>query len=354
MKLFSAYRRVWQWLIPIALLFLSFLVVLLGQRFQTSGQLNLAIAKQTEVSQIEEPIQPIPKAIALDLNKVNLGKQLFADVRLSKDNRVSCLSCHNFSMGGADRRTHSIGVNGAVGKVNSPTVLNAGFNFRLNWDGEFENFTQHLEALLIDPQVMGVEWDTSLQKLRQDPEYIRAFSKIYPDRLTRSNVVDAIVVYENSLYTPDSRFDRFLRGDKVALTKAEQKGYKLFKDYGCVSCHQGINVGGNMFQRFGVMGDYFADREACTECNRGKINQADLGRFNVTKDEADRYVFRVPSLRNVALTAPYFHDGSAPTLEKAIAIMTRYQLGRPLENEQIDLIVQFLNTLTAEDRGKPL
>jgi cytochrome c peroxidase len=143
--------------------------------------------------------------------------------------------------------------------------------------------------------------------------------------------------------TPNSRFDRFLQGDKQALTKSEQEGYKLFKNYGCISCHQGINVGGNMFQRFGVMGNYFADW--------GNITQADLGRFNVTKEPTDRYVFRVPSLRNVELTPPYFHDGSAETIEKAIAIMTKYQLGRPLSKEKIDLIAQFLRTLTGEYRG---
>jgi cytochrome c peroxidase len=346
MKLFSAYRRVWQWLLPIALLFISFLLVFLWQRLEIPKQSTLPIAEQTEVSQIEEPIQPIPLKIALDTNKVKLGKQLFGEVRLSKDNRVSCLNCHNLSLGGADRRTHSIGVNGAVVQVNSPTVFNARFNFRLNWDGEYEDFTEHLKALLANPQVMGVEWDTSLQKLRQDPEYRRSFDKIYADGLTKSNVVDAIVAYEESLYTPNSRFDRFLRGDKTALTDTEKEGYKLFKDYGCVSCHQGINVGGNMFQRFGVMWDYFADR--------GSTNKADLGRFNVTNNEKDRYVFRVPSLRNVELTPPYFHDGSAESLEKAIAIMTKYQLGRPLLKEQINLISQFLRTLTVEYREEAL
>jgi cytochrome c peroxidase len=340
MKIFSAYRRVWQWLLPIALLFISFLLIFLWQRGEIPQQSKQPLPQQIEVSQIEEPIQPIPLSLTFNPNKVNLGKQLFKEVRLSQDNQVSCLNCHKFNLGGADFRTHSIGVHGEVGQVNSPTVFNARFNFRFNWDGEFENFTEHLEALLVNPETMGLEWDTSLQKLSQDPEYVQAFEGIYRDGLTQNNVVDAIVAYEESLYTPNSRFDQWLRGDKNALTTTEQEGYKLFKDYGCVSCHQGINVGGNMFQRFGVMGDYFADR--------GNIKQADLGRFNVTKNEEDRYVFRVPSLRNVELTAPYFHDGSAESLEQAIAIMTKYQLGRPLEAKQIDLIAQFLRTLTVE------
>jgi cytochrome c peroxidase len=149
-----------------------------------------------------------------------------------------------------------------------------------------------------------------------------------------------------SLTTPNARFDRFLLGDKQALTAAEIEGYRLFKANGCISCHQGVNVGGNMFQPFGIMSDYFADR--------GQMTPADLGRFNVTKNEADRHLFRVPSLRNVALTAPYFHDGSAKTLEEAISTMTKYQLGRTLPTEQIASISKFLRTLTGEYRGKPL
>jgi cytochrome c peroxidase len=164
--------------------------------------------------------------------------------------------------------------------------------------------------------------------------------------LTAANIKDALVAYELSLNTPNARFDRFLRGDKQALTPSEQKGYQLFKTSGCISCHQGMNLGGNMFQPFGVIGNYITDR--------GQITKADLGRFNTTKNEVDRYVFRVPSLRNVALTPPYFHDGSAQTLPQAIAKMTKYQLGRSLPTEQIELIVQFLGTLTGEYRGKSL
>jgi cytochrome c peroxidase len=172
------------------------------------------------------------------------------------------------------------------------------------------------------------------------------FDRIYPDGVTATNIKDAIVAYELSLNTPNGRFDRFLQGDKKSLTRSEQEGYRLFKTYGCISCHQGVNLGGNMFQPFGVIGNYLADR--------GQIAKADLGRFNVTENPADRYLFRVPSLRNVAITPPYFHDGSVKTLKQAIAKMTKYQLGRPLPTEQIELIAQFLKTLTGEYRGKPL
>ncbi len=294
---------------------------------------------------MEEPIQPIPLYIGLDQNKVALGKQLFQDVSLSKDNRLSCLSCHSFSTGGTDGTMHEVGGK-EFGAINTLTVFNSGFNFRLNWNGKFENLEDQLDALLQNPKVMGSNWEEVVNKLRQSPEYTQAFSRLYLDGLTQTNIKDAIATYEQSLYTPNSRFDQFLRGNKQALTAAEQEGYRIFKAYGCVSCHQGVNVGGNMFARFGVIGDYFADR--------GKITKVDLGRFNVTKNEADRYVFRVASLRNVALTPPYFHDGSAKTLKQAITVMAKYQLGRPLSKEQINLVAQFLGTLTGEYQGKPL
>ncbi len=281
----------------------------------------------------------------MEQNKVALGKQLFEDVSLSKDNRLSCLSCHSFSTGGTDRTLHEVGGK-EFGAINTLTVFNSGFNFRLNWNGKFENLAAQVDGALQNPQEMGNKWEEVVNKLRQSPKYVQAFAQIYPDGLTQTNIKDAITTYEQSLYTPNSRFDQFLRGNKQALTAAEQEGYRIFKAYGCVSCHQGVNVGGNMFARFGVTGDYIT--------NRGKIAKVDQGRFNVTKNEADRYVFRVASLRNVALTPPYFHDGSAQTLEQAIAVMAKYQLGRPLSKEQINLVAQLLSTLSGEYQGKPL
>jgi cytochrome c peroxidase len=249
-------------------------------------------------------------------------------------------------LGGADRLAHSIGIDGATTRVNTPTVFNARFNFRFNWDGKFTNLSDHLDALMNNPRTMGIQWSETIGSLRQVPAYVRAFDRIYPDGLTATNIKDALIAYELSLNTPNARFDRFLLGDKQALTKSEKEGYRLFKNYGCVSCHQGVNVGGNMFQPFGVIGNYLTDR--------GRIQPADLGRFNVTKNEADLYLFRVPSLRNIAVTAPYFHDGSAQTLTDAIEQMTKYQLGRSLAKKQIELIAEFLGTLTGEYRGKPL
>jgi cytochrome c peroxidase len=346
MKLLSTNRKLQRWFTLIALVILAFLVATFWQRFQTSQVLKQFAPEQVEVNPVKEPIQPIPFQIAMDRNKVLLGEKLFQDVRLSRDKQISCASCHNLRMGGADRRTYSIGVREQLGEINTPTVLNVRFNFRLNWNGKHENLSDHLDALLVNPKVMDMQWDVLIPELQMVPDYVQEFTKIYADGITQNNIKDAIATYQQSLYTPNARFDKFLRGNKQALTASEQEGYRMFKAYGCVSCHQGVNVGGNMFARFGELGDYFADR--------GNVTQADLGRFNVTHDPLDRFVFRVPSLRNVALTPPYFHDGSAPSLEEAIAIMAKYQLGRVLPPAETSEIAQFLRTLTGEYQGKTL
>jgi cytochrome c peroxidase len=193
---------------------------------------------------------------------------------------------------------------------------------------------------------MGSSWDQIVGKLRAEPNYVRTFADIYPDGIQAQNVRSSIAEFERSLTTPNSRFDKFLRGDKSALSADQKEGYLKFKALGCTSCHQGVNVGGNMFETFGTMADYFADR--------GGVTKADYGRYNFTGNEDDRYVFKVPSLRNVALTAPYMSDGSAKTLPDAVKIMGWYQLGLRLAPEDVDQIVKFLNTLTGEYQGKRL
>lgn len=287
-----------------------------------------------------EPIEPIPLHIALDERKILLGGQLFHDPRLSRDDRVACISCHDLARGGVDHLPHSVGIDGAVGEINAPTVFNSGFNFKQFWNGRAETLEEQIDGPLQGPREMGSTWEDVIHKLAQSTEYTRAFADLYPDGITRESVKNALATFERSLYTPNGRFDQYLRGNTDALSAEEQEGYRLFKSYGCVSCHQGVGVGGNMFQVFGVMGDYFGDR--------GDPTSADLGRFAVTGDELDRNVFKVPSLRNVALTAPYFHDGSAERLEDAVAIMGTYQLGRTLPPEHIELLVKFLDTLTGE------
>jgi len=346
MRYFSINRRSLKRLYIAWGLLLTIVIAILGRQFLSSNPSQVLIPESMPVSQVNEPIQPIPLHIDLDEKKVTLGEKLFRDVRLSSDKKVACISCHGFDTGGVDRMTRSRGVKGQLNLVNTPTVFNSGFNFKLDWDGKHENLFMNVDGPLLSPIIMGGKWEEIIPMLRSSPDYVKAFAKAYPDGITKDNVRDAIATFEESLYTPNSRFDQFLRGKSNALTQEEKEGYNLFKEYGCVSCHQGINVGGNMFQKFGVMGDYFADR--------GNVTKADLGRFNVTGQEKDRYVFRVPSLRNVEITSPYFHDGTAETLEQSVNVMVKYQLGRSLKSEQINLIIQFLKTLTGEYQGKPL
>lgn len=297
-------------------------------------------------AQGNEPIKPIPLEIKVDARKVELGEKLFLDRRVSKDNSIACVQCHRYEWGGADRSPVSVGVGGKRGPINAPTIFNLAFNFRLSWDGRDASLESQVRGPVHNPVVMGTTWDELVEKLKADPAYMQAFRDIYGESPNGKNISDAVATFERSLITPNARFDRYLRGDKAALTAEELRGYQLFKNYGCIACHQGTNVGGNMFQVFGVMGDYFK--------KRGNITPADLGRFNQTKVETDRHVFRVPSLRNVAVTPPYFHDGSAATLEDAVDVMFQYQLGRPAPKADKELIVKFLRTLTGEFRGKPL
>lgn len=292
----------------------------------------------------DEPIQPIPLWIDLNHEKVKLGEKLFTEPRLSHRNNMSCISCHDLKTGGLDRQIHARQVEDTEVQLNTLTVFNSGFNYKITWYGQYDSLEAQLDEAMTNPTGMASNWEEAIAKLNQSPEYVKSFRELYPDGLTTNNLKDAIATFERSLYTPNSRFDRFLRGDSSALTDEEKEGYRIFKSYGCVSCHQGINVGGNLFQKFGIMGDYFADR--------GQVTQSDLGRFNVTEKEEDRYVFRVPSLRNIGLRYPYFHDGSAPTLEAAIGVMAKYQLGRELSPEQIKLIIDFLETLTGEYQNK--
>ncbi len=291
-------------------------------------------------------IEPIPLTRKLDNRKVELGKKLFNEPKLSKDNTISCASCHGLDTGGTDQLQFSRGVNNALGVVNTPTVFNSEFNFRMHWNGVVTTLEEQIDKPVYSERVMASSWPEVVSKLQKSPEYTSLFAKIYDDRINSDNIKDSIATYERSLYTPNSRFDKFLRGEPNALTSEEQEGYSRFKAYGCVSCHQGINIGGNLFQTFGLFGNYFEDR--------GEITKADLGRFNVTGNEEDRYKFRVSSLRNIEKTPPYFHDGTAETLEEAVELMGKYQLGRQLSEEDIQLIVKFLKTLTGEYQGRPL
>jgi cytochrome c peroxidase len=221
-----------------------------------------------------------------------------------------------------------------------------GFNASLNWDGIAQTLEAQAEIVLLSPRLMNTTRPELLAKLRADADYVARFNNAYPEGLTRANVLAVLATFERSLLTPNARFDRYLRGERHALTEAEQQGYGLFKSYGCVACHQGMNIGGNMYQKFGVF----------AAASGAEIPGApvDLGRYALTKAPRDREVFRVPSLRNVAATGPYFHDGRAQTLEDAVRTMVRVQLGRTLTSEEIRLIIQFLHTLTGEYQGRPV
>lgn len=293
-----------------------------------------------------QPIAPVSRQVPLDAAKVRLGEKLFHDVRLSRGDVIACASCHRLAKGGDDNLARSPGIHGKPLDFNTPTVFNAALSFRLNWRGNFRTLEEQIEAVLHDPDLMNTSWEELLPKLRADEAYREAFGAIYGSGPEPAHVLDAIAAFERSLITPDSPFDRYLRGERDALEPQEERGYELFKLYGCTACHQGVNVGGNLFQKFGIFYDPFAGAAV--------VSDADLGRFTITGKDADRHVFRVPSLRNVALTAPYFHDGGVVSLEEAVESMARSQLGRSLTTQEIGLIVAFLRTLTGEYRGRPL
>jgi cytochrome c peroxidase len=249
--------------------------------------------------------------------------------------------------GGTDQAPTSTGIGGAVGPINSPTTYNSGLFLRQFWDGRAADLEEQAAGPVHNPIEMGSNWDEVIPKLEEDPAYVEAFAALYPDQgLTGDSIVDAIAVFERSLITPNSRFDRFLKGDGEAITEQELRGYELFKDIGCANCHVGAAMGGQSFERMGLKDDYFADR--------GDITDVDAGQFNFTGKEEDRFKFKVPTLRNIAVTFPYFHDGQTDNLKDAVAIMSKYQEGRQLSDEEADLIVAFLQTLTGEYEGKPL
>lgn len=253
-----------------------------------SSDFSTPTTLQEQTNTTPGPITPLPLSQSFDQRKVELGELLFNDPRLSGDGSISCAHCHNLAGGGVDRLTHSRGIDGKEGGINAPTVFNSGFNFRQFWNGRAETLEDQIDGPLQHPAEMGSTWPQAVAALSEDLHYRSEFTAIYIDGIQPRNVKDAIATFERSLITPNSRFDRFLRGDKSALNDEEQAGYRLFKQLGCISCHQGMNIGGNMYQKLGIMEDYFAVR--------GNLTEADLGRFNVTKQEKDRHFFKVPSL----------------------------------------------------------
>lgn len=287
-----------------------------------------------------EPILPLPDEAEVNMDKVLLGRSLYFDTALSGDGTVACATCHMLEHGGAEPRKTSTGIGGQVGPINSPTVLNSSYNFVQFWDGRAKDLQEQAAGPVENPIEMGAKWENVVERLKKNEEYMAAFAKLYEDGVTKDNATDAIAEYEKSLITP-SRFDAFLKGDAAAITDAEKKGYATFKEVGCTACHTGIIAGGTMFQKMGLVNDYFKDRGTA-------ITEADLGRFNVTKKPEDKHFFKVPTLRNVELTSPYLHDGSRATLEETVKVMGKYQLGRDLTGAQVNSIVTFLKSLTGK------
>ena len=300
-----------------------------------------SMASQAVETVYDEPIKPIDAVTDADPKKVSLGRKLFLDPILSSDNTISCASCHDLKTGGADRgKSVSIGINNRAGAVNSPTVYNSTLQFRQFWDGRAETLEDQADGPITNPVEMGSRWPDLLSRLYAHPEYPGLFADLYSDGITRNNVKNAIATFESTLLTVNAPFDRYLRGDDNAISEEAKRGYQLFKKYGCISCHQGKNVGGNMFQVFGVINNYFRVR--------GNISKADYGRFNVTGNESDKFSFKVPSLRMAKHTPPYLHDGSQPTLLDVVNIMFRHQLGREAPDEDKRAIVSFIESLAGE------
>ncbi|MCB4769729.1 c-type cytochrome [Ancylobacter sp. Lp-2] len=304
-----------------------------------------AVSGTTAVPANRQPFTSLQVPGNLDPKKVALGERLFADPILSSQQRLSCASCHDLAHGGANPMKRTVGYEGRTHRFNAPTIFNVGNNYRLGWRGGFTSLEEQNENVLLDPNLMAATWPMVLSRLEASPTYALMFAGAFGRPPDRAAVLDALATYQRSLVTPNSAFDRYLAGDRSALGDDALRGYQLFRDYGCAACHQGSNLGGNMFQKFGI---YAPPPRADPD------NDGDLGRFTLTGKEEDKGVFRVPSLRNVAVTAPYFHDGRAPTLPDAIAIMGASQLGRRLSPADIHSLVAFLETLTGEYNGRTL
>lgn len=295
-----------------------------------------------------EPVRPIDKYIEVDPAKVALGFALFHDPRLSVDNTVSCATCHALETAGVDNHQYSHGVNDLLGGVNAPTVYNAVYNFVQFWDGRAATLAAQAAGPPLNPvEMASPSFDDIIAKLQADKDFSKAFKAVYPDGLTEANITDAIEEFERTLITPNSRFDKWLLGDDSALTADELEGYELFKQYDCATCHVGQNLGGQSYELMGLRKHYFADRGL-------ELTVEDNGRFKETQAERDRHRFKVPGLRNVEHTWPYYHDGTRETLEEAVRDMGIYQSGVELTSDEVDKITAFLKTLTGEYQGKLL
>lgn len=310
-------------------------------------QREMFLPKNTQGTDATRLVQPIPDKLATDPTKVALGHKIFFDGRLSGDGSVSCHSCHQLDKGGVDRLETSTGIHQQKGPINAPTVYNAAFNFVQFWDGRAADLAAQAGGPPLNPLEMGSNsWDEIVAKFEQDEGFKQEFLKAYP-KISQETLTHAIAEYEKTLITPNSDFDRYLKGDKNALTAQQVKGYELFKQHKCDTCHTGVAMGGQSYEVMGIYGDYFKDRGTAE-------TDADQGRFGQTKDPYDMHRFKTPTLRNVALTAPYMHDASAKDLKQAVELMLKYQTGTKASPQEIDDMVSFLESLTGEVNGQKL
>lgn len=294
-------------------------------------------------------VSPVPDHQYDEVNEeiADLGRRMFNDTRLSLDGSISCATCHILESGGADHADERVseGINGLKGNVNSPTVYNAKFNIKQFWNGRAGDLREQAAEPATNPVEMGDQtWDDICRRLSKDQALVEEFEALFPgEGLTMMTVTSAIAEFESTLTTPDSPFDQYLNGDPDAISEDELRGFEKFKKYACATCHTGINLGGRSFEYVDVFGNYFKDRSKDIE-----YNSDDDGLKSVTGNDEDLHKFRVPGLRNVALTAPYFHDGSFQTLEEAVKAMAKYELGRKLSDEDVRDIITFMNTLTGK------
>ena len=299
-----------------------------------------------------EPIRPIPDSVAVDAAKVQLGKELYHDTRLSGDGTISCASCHAIETAGVDNHQFSDGIGGQLGGINAPTSYNSVFNFVQFWDGRAATLAEQAAGPPLNPVEMGSKsFDEIAARLSADADFNKRFLASYPEGLNEKTITDAIAEYEKTLLTPNSPFDRYLKGDKGAMTAEQIEGYAIFKDYKCATCHAGVNMGGLSYEMMGQRANYFQDREINAKSG---LTDSDNGRWAQTKVERDRYRFKTPTLRNVSLTWPYYHDGSVATLEKAIEMMAEYQVGRKMPEAEIAKVKTFLDAQTGQYQGKTL
>lgn len=331
-----------------------------GETAANPAQLaHVAVQQVPMVPDDEEPlailptVQDVADELEMDLSpaRVDLGRHLFHDTRLSKDLTVSCASCHDLRFGGADRSPKAVGIFCQVGPLNTPTVFNAALGIAQFWDGRAKDLASQASGPPQAAGEMGSNFAEITERMRHDAGAVAAFRRAFPDQvhspddITTERILEAIATFEVTLLTPGARFDRWLGGEHDVLREQELRGYATFKQVGCTQCHYGAAVGGKTFQKLGQKKEFFSDRH---------LNHSDLGRYNVTKDERDRHTFKVPSLRNVELTAPYLHDGSVATLDEAVRVMATYQLGIELTPQQVDDVVAFLRTLTGTWENRPL